>query len=247
MGRLTEVATRVSRGFDKLLPAEWSIEGSQYYRRVLLPKHLVGPLHVWDLGSGRFPMVSPALKTREGMHVTGLDLSADELQAAPEGAYDASVAADATTFVGHGEADLVISHCCFEHLPNTEGGFRAVASILKPGGKAVIYMPSRNAVFARINLLIPEGMKRRLLGTLPDHGGKGGWPACYDRCTPKQFIKLAERAGLEVVEVRPFWISGYFLPFPPVYALWRIWMIAFRAVAGIEAAESFSMVLRRPA
>lgn len=246
MGRLTDLATRISRAFDKLLPTEWSIEGSQYYRRTLLPSHLKGPLRVWDLGSGRYPMVSPDLKAREGMHVTGLDLSAEELSMAPEGAYDVSVAADATTFIGQGDADLVISHCCFEHLPNTEGGFRAVASILKPGGRAVIYMPSGNAVFARINLLIPEGIKRRLLGTLPDQGGKGGWPACYDRCTPRQFSELAQRAGLEVEELRPFWISGYFLPFPPIYVLWRAWMLAFRATAGIEAAESFSMVLRKP-
>jgi SAM-dependent methyltransferase len=246
MGRLTDIAIGLSRAFDKLLPPEWSVEGSQYYRRTLLPSHLAGALKVWDLGSGRYPMVSPDRKAAEGMHVTGLDLSAEELELAPTGAYDVAVAADATTFVGQADADLVISHCCFEHLPNTEGGFRAVASILKPGGKAVIYMPSGNAVFARINLLLPEALKRRLLGTLPDRGGKGGWPACYDRCTPKQFTKLAEQAGLEVVELRTYWISGYFLPFPPVYVLWRFWMIAFRAVSGIEAAESFSMILRKP-
>jgi hypothetical protein len=31
----------------------------------------------------------------------------------------------------------------------------------------------------------------------------------------------------------------------PLYILWRIWLIAFRALAGVEAAETFCMELRK--
>jgi hypothetical protein len=32
----------------------------------------------------------------------------------------------------------------------------------------------------------------------------------------------------------------------PLYILWRAWLLAFRALAGDEAAETFCMELRRP-
>ncbi len=236
----------VSRAFDRVLPETMSVEGSRHYRRELLPAFLKPGLRVVDVGSGRYPQVSPDLKASLGLTVTGLDLSAEELAAAPAGAYDEAIAADATRFQGRGDADLVISHCCFEHLPDTEGGFKTVASMLKPGGQAVIYNPSRAALFAKFNLLIPEGVKRWFLARLPDGGGHGGWPAVYDRATPKQFEILAYRAGLEVVTVHRYWISGYLMPVPPLHALWRLWQAGHRAIAGDEAAESFTMVLRKP-
>lgn len=235
--------SRVSVAFDRLLPASYSVEGSRHYRHVLLPGVLKPELRIWDIGSGRYPMISKSCRDALRLHVTGLDLSAEELALAD---YDRAVAADACTFVGEEDADLVVSHCCFEHLPDTEGGFRAVASILKPGGVAVIYNPSRAALFAKLNLLIPEGVKRWFLSLLPHKGGHGGWPAVYDRATPKQFEILAYRAGLDVVAVHRYWISGYFLTLPPLHVAWRGWQALHRLWKGDEAAESFTMVLRKP-
>lgn len=243
---LSSALSELSRKFDQLLPEGMSVEGSRHYRRELLPSYLRPGLKVVDVGSGRYPQVTADKKAKLNLTVVGLDLSGEELAAAPAGSYDEAIAADATTFVGDGTADLVISHCCFEHLPDTEGGFHAVASMLKPGGRAVIYNPSRAALFAKINLLLPEGLKRRFLGLLPDKGGVGGWPAVYDRATPKQFEILANRAGLEVEKVHRYWISGYFLPVPPLHVLWRGWQSIHRLFAGDEAAESFTTILRKP-
>ena len=243
---LSNVLSGASLAFDRLLPKSMSVEGSRHYRRELLPSFLTPGLKVIDVGSGRYPQISPQLKAQLGLTVVGLDLSAEELAAAPAGAYDTAIASDATKFVGAGDADLVISHCCFEHLPDTEGGFRAVASMLKPGGQAVIYNPSRAALFAKINLLIPEGIKRWFLARLPDGGGHGGWPAVYDRATPKQFEILAYRAGLDVVEVHRYWISGYFLTVPPAHVAWRVWQAVHRMIRGDEAAESFTTIVRKP-
>ena len=241
------VFSGLTRAFDRLLPKYMSIEGSRHYRRELLPANLTPGLKVIDVGSGRYPQISPEVKARLALTVIGLDLSGEELAKAPAGAYDQAIAADATTFAGDGDADLVISHCCFEHLPDTAGGFRALASMLKPGGRAVIYNPSRAALFAKINLMIPEGLKRRALGMLPDGGGHGGWPAVYDRATPDQFAALATAAGLEVEAIHRYWISGYFLPMPPVHILWRAWQAGHRLIAGDEAAESFTTIVRKPA
>lgn len=146
---------------------------------------------------------------------------------------------------GRGDADLVISHCLFEHVSGTDKAWGAVASILKPGGRALIFVPSRNAVFARLNLLLPEGLKRKWLAG-PSGRQNGGWRAYYDRCTPRGFRRLATEAGLTVERVRPFYVSGYFRVFAPLYLLWRVWIVLTKTLFGEEAAETFIIVARRP-
>ncbi|MDQ0464231.1 2-polyprenyl-6-hydroxyphenyl methylase/3-demethylubiquinone-9 3-methyltransferase [Caulobacter ginsengisoli] len=243
---LAAALSRSSQAFDRLLPADWQVEGSREYRNHTLPSFLKPGLTVWDIGSGRTPMISPQRKAEIGMTVVGLDIDPEELKAAPPGAYDRSIVADLTKFEGDGSADLVVSHCCLEHVPDNRASMRAIASMLKPGGRAVIYQPSRNAAFSRLNMILPEAIKLKLLGALPDKGGKGGFKAFYNHCTPAQFKRLAREHGLEIEQERVFWNSGYFQIFPPLHVLWRGGQALFRLVAGEQAAESFMLVLRKP-
>lgn len=243
---LAATLSRSSQAFDRLLPTDWQVEGSREYRRNLLPSLLKPGLTVWDIGSGRTPMIPPERKSQIGLTVVGLDIDPDELRNAPPGAYDRSIVADLTAFTGDGTADLVISHCCLEHVPDNRASMRAIASMLKPGGRAAIYQPSRNAAFSRLNMILPERLKRRLLRSLPDQGGKGGFKAFYNRCTPGEFKQLARDNDLEVEVSRVFWNSGYFQTLPPLHILWRAGQGLFRLLAGEQAAESFLLVLRKP-
>ena len=95
--------------------------------------------------------------------MVGLDIDGKELSAAPDGLYDRTAAADITKYRGQGDADLVICQALLEHVHDTGRALEAIASILKPGGRALIFVPSRNAVYARLNLLLPENLKRRIL------------------------------------------------------------------------------------
>jgi 2-polyprenyl-6-hydroxyphenyl methylase/3-demethylubiquinone-9 3-methyltransferase len=243
---LAAALSRSSQAFDRLLPRELQVEGSREYRNNTLPSFLKPGLVVWDIGSGRTPMIKPERKAQIGLTVVGLDIDPEELENAPPGAYDRAIVADLTQFTGDGTADLVVSHCCLEHVPDNCASIRAIASMLKPGGRAVIYQPSRNAAFSRLNMILPEGIKRALLRSLPDHGGKGGFKAFYNRCTPGEFKQLARDNGLEVEEARVFWNSGYFQIFPPLHVAWRAGQALFRLVAGEQAAESFLLVLKKP-
>lgn len=243
---LAAALSRSSQAFDRLLPEDWQVEGSREYRRHTLPSFLKPGLTVWDIGSGRTPMIPPERKAEIGLTVVGLDIDPDELENAPPGAYDRAIVADLTQFTGDGTADLVVSHCCLEHVPDNRASMRAIASMLKPGGRAVIYQPSRNAAFSRLNMVLPESVKRGLLKSLPDHGGKGGFKAFYNRCTPAEFKQMARDNGLEIEQARVFWNSGYFQIIPPLHVAWRAGQALFRLVAGEQAAESFMLVLRKP-
>ena len=85
------------------------------------------------------------VKERLGLRGTGLDIDADELARAPAGTYDETICADITEYEGKGQADLVICQAVLEHVANTEQALRSIASCLKRGGVALLFVPSRNA------------------------------------------------------------------------------------------------------
>lgn len=238
----------LSRVFDRLLPAKYRTDGNLDFLKTFAPKYLHPNLRIYDVGGGKHPYISRELKEKKELNVIGLDIDAEELRGAPPGAYDEVVCADITKFRGHGDADLVICQAVLEHVRNTEEAFAALASMVKPGGRVLIFVPSRNAVFARINLLLPERLKRKILYTVyPQSKTQGGFPSYYDRCTPRSFAELAGRHDLEVEEKRAYYCSNYFTFLFPVHVAWRLWVLLFHLFAGEQAAETFSMSLRKRA
>lgn len=239
---------RASAALDSILPAEFSADGNAYFHTMVPPLVQEG-LVVYDLGGGSRPLFSAEDKKRARLTVVGLDLSQDELDAAPQGSYDRAIAADLTTFRGEGDADLVICQATLEHVADTNGALAAIASCLKPGGVAAIFVPCRNAWFARLNLMLPQRIKERLLFTLiPEKAdGHEGFPAYYNRCTPKEFARMAASRGMSVETQRLFWKSSYFSIFVPLYAVWRLWTLLGRYVIGRQACETFAMILRKAA
>lgn len=239
---------RLSRRFDRwALPAAARVDGSAFFLRLAVPAALLPGLRVVDLGAGRIPTVPAKEKFLMGLEVLGVDLSADELKAAPAGGYDATEAADITGWRGDAGADLVVSHCLFEHVDDTAGAWAAVSSALRPGGEALVFAPCRNALFARANLVVQRLANRWKRALIPAGSKNDGWWAHYNRCTPADFRALARAAGLEVVDVTPFWTSAYFLGLFPLHLAWRGYQVLARRFAGEQACESFMIRVRAPA
>ena len=130
----------------------------------------------------------------------GFDIDAKELERAPAGAYDATICADLTRYRGRNDGDLVICRAALERVRDTERALAGLATIVKPGGRVAIFVPWRNAVFARLNLLLPESIKRFLLFNIfpYEQVGRQGHRAYYDRCVPRQFGELARRHGFQI-------------------------------------------------
>ena len=236
----------LSRKFDNWLPALYRVDGNRDFVDSLVPAYLGPGLTIYDIGGGKNPYLSPEEKARLQARVVGLDIDQDELDQAPPGAYDEIVCADISKHRGDGQADIVICQALLEHVRDVESAFAAIASCLKPGGQALIFVPSRNAVFARLNILLPQKFKKALLYTIfPKTRRDQGFPSFYDNCTPNAFKRMAAANDLSLIEARYFYKSSYFSFFFPLYLLWRLWVILFRWVRGEQAAETFSMVLKR--
>jgi 2-polyprenyl-6-hydroxyphenyl methylase/3-demethylubiquinone-9 3-methyltransferase len=231
---------------DRLLPEQLSEDGNAHFVACFVPAYLGRGLNVYDVGGGRSPFLDAATKTGLELHVTGLDISAQELSAAPKWAYDATICADISSYRGSGEADLVICQAVLEHVADTGSAMSCIASMLKPGGVALLFIPSRNAAFARLNLALPNRFKRALLhGLYPSTRFRQGFPAYYDRCTPSGIRQLACHNKLVPTDERQYYMSSYFQVLFPIYFLWRLWILAFRCMGGPDSAETFSIALRK--
>ncbi|MDV7144304.1 methyltransferase domain-containing protein [Tropicimonas sp. TH_r6] len=245
--KLIDLNKRLSERFDRLFPAVYRIDGNTEFRLEQLPALIEDGQKIYDLGGGSRPYVSVTRRCLQQLHVVGVDISAAELNAAPDGSYDETIALDAADFRGVGDGDLAISQAALEHTEDTQAAILGIASSLRPGGVAAIFTPCRNAAFARLNILLPEGVKRRiLLGFFPEKSdGHHGFPALYRNCTPSKMLEIAQSVGLSPVKVQTYWCSNYFTGIFPLHVLWRLWTVLAKTVFGPDMCETFVLILIR--
>jgi len=225
---------------------KYRIDGNQDYINSLVPSYLKENLIIYDVGGGKGPYLSADKKNELNATVVGLDIDKEELQQAPEGAYNKIICADISNFQGNQDADIVLCQAVLEHVKDVENAFAAISSILKNGGLALIFVPSRNAVFARLNIILPQNVKKAILHYVyPNTARDQGFPSYYNKCTPLEFKQLARDNNFSVIEERFYFKSGYFTFFFPAYLVWRLWILLFHFLLKEQAAETFSIVLKK--
>jgi SAM-dependent methyltransferase len=248
--KLINQQVALSKRFDEIfLPKKFLIDGNQDYLNDFLPNMLdkvrIGST-VYDIGCGKNPAISIEIKQKLQAKVIGIDLSEHELLQAPADTLDSCIKSDICNYRGHEDGDLLLCQALLEHVPDVEAAFVSMASLLRKGGVALIFVPSRNAIFARLNNLLPQRVKLFLLhGIFPSSRRDQGFPSFYNRCTPRDFRLLAVQHGFEVEEIRTYYKSSYFTFFFPLYLVWRLWILLFEKVNSEQSAETFCMKLRR--
>jgi 2-polyprenyl-6-hydroxyphenyl methylase/3-demethylubiquinone-9 3-methyltransferase len=233
--------------FDSLLPSKFRIDGNEFFVKNFVTEFIDKNQLIYDIGGGKAPFFSKSDKESNEMHIIGVDIDQSELDKAPEGCYDEVIQADITTFRGKNDGDVLICQAVLEHVKDVSLAISSISSCLRPGGVALIFVPSRNAIFARLNLIIPEFIKLKLLNLLfPNTSNLHGFKSYYDRCTPGGFKKIGSDNDLVVIKESYHYISAYFQIFLPLYVFWRIWIILFYTVFRVEAAETFCIAFQKP-
>lgn len=236
----------LSRWVDSYLPASVCIDGNRHFLDQIVSSHLVPGLVLIDVGGGKQPLLDVKRKNDNQLRVIGIDISQSELDHAPIGAYDETISADISKYQGEITGDIIVCQSLLEHVRDVPSAIKVLARMVKPEGKLLVFAPSRNALFARINLLLPQRMKEKLLFSIYPHTRRAqGFPSYYDNCTPAEIERLALENGLVVVENHHYYMSAYFTFFLPFHIGWRIYSCIGRALFGRQAAESFSFVFRR--
>lgn len=219
-------ATAASRAaWRGRLPERYSEGAERAFRAHLEP--LIAPGTVLlDVGSGRRPAI-PVHDRPPGMHYVGLDLSRDELEAAPPGSYDEVLVSDvgvsAPSLVGR--FDLALSWQVFEHVRDLRAALENLHAYLKPGGRLSALLSARWSAFAVANSLLPDRLAAPLASRISGRPVETVFPAYYDRCTASQLEEVAGQwARAEIV---PAWLgAGYFhflRPLQAVYVGYEEW------------------------
>ena len=133
MKAFVDLQKRLSEQFDHLLPPVRQVRGNRDFISSFVPGYLRPGLRIADVGGGRSPLLTCHQKLALSLQVTGLDISADSLAAAPPGSYDQTVQADVTKISGVADHDLVICQSLLEHVESVDGALRGLASLVKPG------------------------------------------------------------------------------------------------------------------
>ncbi len=238
---------RLSEAFDrKFLPEFMRIDGNRHFVDCFLPQFLDANKKVADVGGGRTPCFSISKKKSYTLHITGVDISAQELNSAEIGAYDEILVADICAHVGRPSFDLIVCQSLLEHVKDARAAICNMSDMLNPDGILLLFAPSRRALFARINQALPEQLKRKLLFAIfPESRKRQGFPAFYDNCTLLEIKKIAKAHNLKTVQEKAFWLSNYFSFFLPFHIMWRIWSVLDKAIFRDQAAETFCLALQK--
>jgi len=176
---------------------------------------------VADVAAGRTFFFADCRTLRPELHVTGIDIDEDELALNPD--LDARVQADVSsdTLAMSHTFDLVLLRAGAEHFRDNVQATKNLASLVRPGGVALITFANRYAPFALVNRMLPTRVSSFLLRRLrPGNEGILGFPAYYDRCSYRSYRSLLEDAGFEIDEYYPsYFSSGYFGFLPPLFAV----------------------------
>lgn len=166
---------------------------------------------ILDVGSGRNPTI-PRHERADGTTYVGLDLSEQELAAAPAGSYDQHTVADITTLQHHlvGRFDLIISWQVLEHVRDMGAAMVCIRAYLRPGGVFVAMLSGSRSVFAVINRVLPFHIGAPIVARIMRRSSSNPvFPAYYDRCSASGLGELL--ADWSEARVTPFFRgAGYF-------------------------------------
>lgn len=174
---------------------------------------------ILDVGAGRSPTLAPADRPR-GCRYLGLDIAAGELEAAGEGAYDASYVHDiAEPFTQPRDVDVIISWQVLEHVASLPRALSNLHAALRPGGTLLAQTSGTFAAFALAARVMPHRLRVALMARHLGHAEEEKFPTEYDHCTARALSKLL--AGWESSEIVPFFRGAtYFSMSRPLQRLY---------------------------
>lgn len=117
--------------------------------------------------------------------------------------------------------DYVICLNTLEHVDNPAQAIKNISMLLKENGCVYLKIPCKHAIFAKLNLVLPQAFKKSLLGLIFPNKASDGFLALYEKCSPNDYTKLLEDLGFQIQEIRLIKWSSYFIFFFPFYVFWR--------------------------
>jgi SAM-dependent methyltransferase len=186
---------------------------------------LLGPslrpgVRILDVGSGRLPVLPPPARPA-GARYVGLDVSGDELAAAPPASYDDAIVCDLTAWrPAPAEFDLVVCWQVLEHVAPLAAALENLRACLRPGGRMVAHLSGGRSAYALLNRAVPPALSQWALHRLLGRRHESVFPARYDHCTQRGLQAML--ASWSRAEVTPLYRGATYFRFSP--ALQRLYL-----------------------
>lgn len=173
---------------------------------------LVPGVRILDMGAGRSPCIEPGDRPPGSTYV-GLDLSAEELDAAPPGSYDETICGAIEDH--RAELDnrfgLVISWQVLEHVRSLPDSLANVRRYLRPGGLFVAQLSGRFSVTSALNAMLPRRPAVWAMEKLLNRRPETVFPAPYDSCWYSALVRLG--GGWTSFDVTPRYCNAIYFNF----------------------------------
>ncbi|MGB2865173.1 MAG: methyltransferase domain-containing protein [Sedimentisphaerales bacterium] len=122
--------------------------------------------------------------------------------------------------------DLIISKAVLEHIQDNDASIKQMYQALRTGGYTIHYLPSKYHPYSLVLRLLGPKWQRRLIKIIrPWARNKTGYPAFFNKCSPKEMRKLFKSEGFDYVKIIPFFRANYyfnfFLPFYIAVTFWE--------------------------
>jgi len=174
---------------------------------------LTPSMSILDLGAGRNPTI-PQDERPDGTTYVGLDLSREEIAAAPAGSYDEHAAADIGTLQDQlvGRFDLIVSWQVLEHVCDLGAAMVCIRAYLKPGGTFVAMFSGSRSAYALINRVVPFYVGARVVAKVMQRGPSNPvFAAYYDRCHASALHNML--TSWSSVRIEPFFRGADYFQF----------------------------------
>jgi SAM-dependent methyltransferase len=233
--------------------ANWYAGVSEYRQRLLELVDQERAKTVCDVGGGAQPSLTSDEINDRDIDYTLLDISAAELDKAPDQYRKLCLDISGPLPAGHPRYDLVMSHMLAEHIQDPVGFHRNIYELLAPGGVAAHMMPTYYEPAFIANHLLPARLTAALVRRAqPDRDVDhlaGKFPAYYRWCRgpSSRHIRRLESVGFQVEVMTGYFGTGYLSRSKRLQRLYtRVWVDPLLRHP-IPLLTSYCwMVLRRP-
>lgn len=171
------------------LPARYGYRMQDVFLERLAP--LLAPgVRILDVGAGRSPTIGPADRP-PGCRYLGLDISAEELEAAGDDAYDERYVHDIVEPLPDvRDVDVILSWQVLEHVSSVPQALSNFRDTLRPGGTLLAQTSGSFAVFALAARLMPHRLRVKAMARYLGHHEEEKFPTSYDHCTARALSGL---------------------------------------------------------
>ena len=143
--------------------------------------------------------------------------------------------------------DLIISKAVLEHVQDNDASVKQMYQALRTGGYAIHYLPSKYHPYSlALRLLGPKWQRRLIKALRPWAANETGYPAFFDKCSPKEMKRLFQGKGFDYVKIKPFFrANDYFRFFLPFYITVTFWENICAKLRWEQFCSGFIIIARR--